>query len=32
MARFTGFLHPFENQQGNGYQLVISYLAIGTGE
>ncbi|WP_277914829.1 FtsW/RodA/SpoVE family cell cycle protein [Priestia megaterium] len=24
-------LHPFENQQGNGYQLVNSYLAIGSG-
>ncbi|MEK1833035.1 FtsW/RodA/SpoVE family cell cycle protein [Priestia megaterium] len=32
LARFTGFLHPFENQQGNGYQLVNSYLAIGTGD
>ncbi|WP_176585910.1 FtsW/RodA/SpoVE family cell cycle protein [Priestia megaterium] len=31
LARFTGFLHPFENQQGDGYQLVNSYLAIGTG-
>lgn len=31
LARFTGFLHPFENQQGDGYQLVNSYLAIRTG-
>ena len=31
ISRFTGYLHPFENQQGNGYQLVNSYLAIGTG-
>ncbi|WP_308416498.1 FtsW/RodA/SpoVE family cell cycle protein [Priestia megaterium] len=31
LARFTGYLHPFENQQGNGYQLVNSYLAIGSG-
>jgi len=31
LARFTGFLHPFANQQGDGYQLVNSYLAIGTG-
>ncbi|CAH0259677.1 FtsW/RodA/SpoVE family cell cycle protein [Priestia megaterium] len=31
LARFTGFLHPFENQQGNGYQLVNSYVAIGNG-
>ncbi|MCM3793224.1 putative lipid II flippase FtsW [Priestia megaterium] len=31
LARFTGYLHPFENQQGDGYQLVNSYLAIGSG-
>lgn len=31
ISRFTGYLHPFENQQGDGYQLVNSYLAIGTG-
>jgi len=31
LARFTGFLHPFENQQGDGYQLVNSYVAIGNG-
>ncbi|MEQ7807701.1 putative lipid II flippase FtsW [Priestia aryabhattai] len=31
LARFTGFLHPFRDQQGDGYQLVNSYLAIGTG-
>ncbi|MED5247486.1 FtsW/RodA/SpoVE family cell cycle protein [Priestia sp. LL-8] len=31
ISRFTGFLHPFENQRGDGYQLVNSYLAIGTG-
>ncbi|MCM2979049.1 FtsW/RodA/SpoVE family cell cycle protein [Priestia aryabhattai] len=31
LARFTGFLHPFENRQGDGYQLVNSYIAIGNG-
>ncbi|MQR88597.1 cell division protein FtsW [Bacillus megaterium] len=31
LARFTGFLHPFENQQDDGYQLVNSYVAIGNG-
>lgn len=31
LARFTGFLHPFENQQGDGYQLVNSYVATGNG-
>ncbi|MFC5463892.1 FtsW/RodA/SpoVE family cell cycle protein [Lederbergia graminis] len=31
MARITGFLHPFELAQKEGYQLVNSYLAIGSG-
>lgn len=31
MSRFTGFLNPFENEQGSGYQLVNSYIAIGSG-
>jgi len=31
IARLTGYLHPFADQKGDGYQLVNSYLAIGTG-
>jgi len=31
LGRFTGFMHPFADAQGNGYQLVNSYVAIGTG-
>ena len=31
LGRFTGFMHPFANQQKDGYQLVNSYLAIGSG-
>lgn len=31
LARFTGFLHPFATRRGEGYQLVNSYLAIGSG-
>ncbi len=31
LGRFTGFVHPFADADGNGYQLVNSYLAIGTG-
>ncbi len=29
--RITSFLNPFENHLGSGYQLVNSYIAIGTG-
>ena len=29
--RFTSFLNPWEDAQGNGYQLVQSLLAIGSG-
>jgi cell division protein FtsW len=29
--RFTGFLHPFEDAQGEFYQLVQSLLALGAG-
>lgn len=31
LGRFVGFMHPFEQQQGDGYQLVNSYLAIASG-
>lgn len=31
LGRFTGFMHPFADAQGKGFQLVNSYLAIGTG-
>ncbi|KRF53279.1 cell division protein FtsW [Bacillus sp. Soil531] len=31
IGRFTGASDPFANAQGTGYQLVNSYLAIGTG-
>jgi cell division protein FtsW len=31
MARFTGFLSPFNTEGKQGYQLVNSFLAIGSG-
>ncbi|RJS62072.1 FtsW/RodA/SpoVE family cell cycle protein [Bacillus sp. PK3_68] len=31
MSRITGYLDPFEHQEGDGYHLVNSYLAIGSG-
>jgi cell division protein FtsW len=31
MARFTGFLSPFSTEGKEGYQLVNSFLAIGSG-
>ncbi|WP_456363534.1 putative lipid II flippase FtsW [Priestia aryabhattai] len=31
LGRFTGFIDPFADPDGKGYQLVNSYLAIGTG-
>ncbi|MFK2824872.1 FtsW/RodA/SpoVE family cell cycle protein [Bacillus sp. B190/17] len=31
MSRITGYLEPFEYQEGDGYHLVNSYLAIGSG-
>lgn len=31
MARFTGFLHPWENAFGIGYQLTQSLIAFGRG-
>ncbi|OCA87019.1 putative lipid II flippase FtsW [Pseudobacillus wudalianchiensis] len=31
MSRINGYLDPFEHQEGDGYQLVNSYLAIGSG-
>ena len=31
LSRFTGFLHPFETEEGSGYQLVNSLIAIGQG-
>ena len=31
MARFTGFMDPFGTEKENGYQLVNSLLAIGSG-
>lgn len=30
-ARLTGFLDPWADPAGNGYQLIQSYLALGTG-
>jgi cell division protein FtsW len=30
-ARITGFLEPWADPAGNGYQLIQSYLALGTG-
>ncbi|WLR43660.1 putative lipid II flippase FtsW [Bacillus carboniphilus] len=32
MARFTSFTDPFADEQGSGYQLVNSYIAINNGE
>ncbi|WP_338753859.1 FtsW/RodA/SpoVE family cell cycle protein [Bacillus sp. FJAT-52991] len=31
ISRFTGYLDPFEHREGHGYQVVNSYLAIGSG-
>ncbi|MBC8062274.1 MAG: stage V sporulation protein E [Clostridiaceae bacterium] len=31
LKRVTGFLHPFEDRLGKGYQLVQSLLALGSG-
>lgn len=31
LSRFDGFTEPFVNEQGSGYQLVNSYIAIGSG-
>jgi cell division protein FtsW len=31
LSRFTGFMHPFETEEGSGYQLVNSLIAIGQG-
>ncbi|KKB39215.1 FtsW/RodA/SpoVE family cell cycle protein [Bacillus thermotolerans] len=31
MSRITGYLEPFKYEQGDGYHLVNSYLAIGSG-
>ncbi|WP_018932802.1 FtsW/RodA/SpoVE family cell cycle protein [Gracilibacillus lacisalsi] len=31
ISRFTGAYHPFEDIAGDGYQLIQSYIAIGTG-
>lgn len=31
IARFTGFLKPFETEEGSGYQLANSLIAIGSG-
>ncbi|MEM4992553.1 putative lipid II flippase FtsW [Priestia sp. SB1] len=31
LGRFTGFVDPFADPDGKGYQLVNSYLAIGSG-
>lgn len=31
ISRFTGFLDPFNNLQGSGYQLINSYIAMGNG-
>lgn len=31
MARITSFLHPFEDPQGKGYQIIQSLYAIGSG-
>ena len=31
VSRFTGFMHPFETEEGSGYQLVNSLIAIGQG-
>lgn len=31
MARLTGFLHPWQNQYGTGYQLTQSLIAFGHG-
>lgn len=31
MARLTGFLHPWQNQYGTGYQLTQSLIAFGRG-
>ncbi|KSU88895.1 cell division protein FtsW [Bacillus sp. VT 712] len=31
LGRFTSFMNPFEEELGNGYQLVNSYLAISNG-
>ena len=31
LLRLTGFLHPFEDRLGKGYQLVQSLLALGSG-
>ncbi len=31
ISRFTGHFDPFKHQDGDGYQLVNSYLAIGSG-
>ncbi|WP_394555561.1 putative lipid II flippase FtsW (plasmid) [Priestia aryabhattai] len=31
LGRFTGFIDPFADPDGKGYQLVNSYLAIGSG-
>ncbi len=30
-ARLTSFLHPYADPLGDGYQLIQSYLALGTG-
>lgn len=31
LSRFTGFMRPFETEEGSGFQLVNSLLAIGQG-
>ncbi|MED0651433.1 FtsW/RodA/SpoVE family cell cycle protein [Aeribacillus sp. FSL K6-1121] len=31
LSRFTGYTDPFEHEDGAGYQLVNSYIAIGSG-
>lgn len=31
ISRFTGFMEPFKTEQGDGYQLVNSLYAIGSG-
>ncbi|KAB7707933.1 cell division protein FtsW [Bacillus aerolatus] len=31
LSRITGYLDPFEHEKGDGYHLVNSYLAIGSG-
>lgn len=31
ISRFTGFADPFSSQAGDGYQLVNSYIALGSG-